>query len=33
MVKKIRGQAVVYMGNYLVHHSQRVKDLYSDRVE
>ena len=33
MIKKIRAQATVYMDNYMVHQTQRVKDLFTDRVE
>jgi transposase len=33
MIKKVRGQAIVFMDNYMVHQTQRVKDLFTDRVE
>ena len=33
MIKKVRGQAIVFMDNYMVHQTQRVKDLFTDRIE
>ena len=33
MVKKIRGEAVVYMDNLSVHYAKRVKDFFNDRVQ
>jgi hypothetical protein len=33
MVKKIRGEAVVYMDNLSVHYAKRVKDFFNNRVQ
>lgn len=33
LLRKIKGQATVYMDNYKVHYSHSVKDLFTDRVE
>jgi len=33
MLKKIRGKATVFMDNCMVHHSSKVKDLFTDRVD
>jgi len=32
MVKKIKGEAVVYMDNYTVHHAKKVKEIFNVRI-
>ena len=33
LVRKVHGDAVVYMDNYSVHYSKRVRDFFNDRVK
>lgn len=33
LIKKIKGDAAVYMDNYSVHYSKRVKEFFNDRVQ
>jgi len=33
LVQKVRGDALVYMDNYTVHHSKVVKDFFNDRIQ